>query len=645
MVVTRGNEDRGRMGEPLVLREFENRILRLIANGSSLEETAQALCLDAERVLPGVICSVMSVDSAGMLRTLAAPRLLDEYSSAMHGVMIGPDVGSCGAAAYLRVPVLVTDIAQDPNWTPFRDHLLGTGLQACWSSPLPGYDGKPAGVLALYFREARGPVDREMTFVSTCIDLWGIALRRHERVLDRERRASVDALTGLPNRSVFNAAIARLPCDQAGAWALLVIDLDNLKTVNDTFGHQVGDALIRVVATRIADAVLPDVSFRLGGDEFAVIVKRSGALSDLSTFVSTISEALACPADCEGHILMPTATIGGAVLSPGDLNPEVVYRNADFALYHAKETGRGGFVRYRPGIGTRMIHRRDVIRDVAVALAEGRIDSHYQPIVRLDTNEIVGIEALCRLLTPAGEVVSTATFKEATADAGVASELTSRMLSVVATDVRAWLDAGIPFQHVGLNVSTADFYTGNLLQKLERSFGVAGVPLGHLILEVKEDASMGRRDNVVSYEIQRLRKNGVRVALDSFGVGHASLTHLVGVPVDAIKIDRSFIARLWPDDPSMAIVQSLIDIARKLDIRIVAAGIETGVQASQLWTMGCRLGQGYSFSHPVDRVAMTTLLHRHAQGIEGAVPLLPREVSCHRVPIAVEQRIALAGAS
>lgn len=156
---------------------------------------------------------------------------------------------------------------------------------------------------------------------------------------------------------------------------------------------------------------------------------------------------------------------------------------------------------------------------------------------------------------------------------------------------------------------------------------------------------MGRRDEVVGREIQRLRRNGVRVALDSFGVGYASLTHLVSVPVDAIKIDRSFVARLWPDDPSMAIVQGLIDIARKLDIRIVAEGIEAEVQASQLWTMGCRLGQGYAFSYAVDRMVMVELLRRHAQGLEGATPLHAQEAPRdHALPLP-EPRIARTGTS
>jgi diguanylate cyclase (GGDEF)-like protein len=609
---------------------FENRILRLIANGAPVQDTVHQLCQEVEALVPGVICTVMRLAPAGRLAPLAAPSLPAELSGAIGGLMMGPDAGSCGRAAYLRQPVFVTDISADPKWAKLRDLALAAGLKACWSAPITGQDGKPVGALALYFREPRSPLEPERTVIAQCVELCEIALRRHERVADRERRASVDGLTRLPNRAAFNMALASMACDAPGSWALFIVDLDNLKTVNDLFGHPAGDGLIRAAGERIAAAMLPDVTFRLGGDEFAVIVQYPEALTDLEARAGRIFAALEAPADCDGHVVVPAATIGGAVLA-GNAAADV-YQNADFALYHAKETGRGGFVRYWPGIGSRITHRLDAIRDVTAALAEGRIDAYYQPVVRLDTREIVGVEALCRLRTAAGEVIAASEFQDATSDVKVAAALTGRMLSIVAKDVRGWLDAGIPFQYVGVNVSTADFYAGDLTRKLEHSFGRAGVSLDHLILEVSENVSVGRRDKVISAEISRLRRSGVRVSLDDFGTGHASLTHLVSMPVDAIKIDRSFVAQLWPDDPAMVIVQGLIDIARQLDIRVVAEGIETEVQASQLWMMGCVLGQGFEFSRAVDRTAMTELLRRYAEGMDGAISLMSTHAMTRSLP-------------
>lgn len=613
------------------LLRLQNKILKLIAEGAALDQAMGCLAEGIDSVLPGVGCTIISVDRAGLLHPLASTDVLKPFCASFEGVMIGPDAGSCGTAAYLRKSVGSTDITTDPRFASARylEGLVPLGFRACWSTPVLGENGVPIGVLALYYRETRGPAPSEQERVAAIVELCELALRRHERVLERERQATIDALTGLPNRAAFNAVLASVPCKEPGSWALFMVDLDNLKVVNDTFGHAAGDGLIQAAAERIATAMTPDLAFRLGGDEFAVLIQSAEALVDLEHTASRIFDNLEQVADCAGHSVVPTATIGGAVLGAGEAATSVC-QNADFALYHAKETGRGGFVRYWPGIGTRMTRRREAVRDVRVALKDGRIDAHYQPIVRLETHEIVGVEALCRLRSETGKVVAAETFLEATSDAHIAEELTDRMLSIVADDLRRWLDDGIPVQHVSINVSTADFYTGNLMPMLRASFGRAGVSLDHLILEVNEDVYMGRRDKVAERQMKLLREGGIRVALDNFGTGFASLTRLRDVPVDIIKIDRSFIARLWPEDPSMVIVQGLIDIARQLDIRVVAEGIESEVQASQLWSMGCRLGQGFAFSKPLDRVAIAELLKRHSQGIAGAIPLYVESDAVHR---------------
>lgn len=602
---------------------LQNIILDLIARGETLEATTKRLCLEIENRLPGVRCSVLRLDRNGLLHPLAGPTLSEEFTASIEGLMIGPEVGACGSAASLGIPVAVTDIETDPRWSVARDLALAEGLKACWSSPIKGAGSTILGTFALYFAEKRGPNREEQDLVDACTALCAIALDRHERVLGRERRASIDALTDLANRASFNVALADLPCAEPGAWALLAIDLDNLKTINDTFGHDAGDRLLQSVARRIARTMAPDPVFRLGGDEFAVIVRAPGALADLDAAASRILVALDEPTECDGHMVIPRATIGGAALTIGDERAETVRRHADFALYHAKETGRGGFVRYWPGIGSAMTHRINVIRDVDAALREGRIDAYYQPVVRLDTGEIVGLEALCRLIRPDGEIVSAVAFHQATADVHVASDLTQRMLSIVASDVRSWLEIGIPFQHVGINISSADLHGGKLYDRLRAVFDAEHVPLKHVILEVTESVYLGQQDPIVAREIKALRALGLRVALDDFGTGFASLTHLLSVPVDIIKIDKSFVDRLAVGDPSVAIVEGLIRIARKLDIRVIAEGIEREDQAALLRQFGCKLGQGYLFSPAVSRDVALRQLSGLAQmvGEERAAPM------------------------
>ncbi len=613
---------------------FQNKILEMIATGVSLDVTVERLCHEIELLLPGIACSVLRVKDNGTIDPLAAPSLPENFSGLIKGLMIGPNVGSCGSAAYLGEAVIVTDIEQDTRWTAFKEHLLPFGFKACWSVPIFNAEGVVFGTFALYFKQKRMPRAREKQLVSASIHLCAIALERHDRVLEQERRASVDALTDLPNRSGFDAALSRLSCEEPGTWALLVVDLDNLKMINDTFGHQAGDELLQSVAQRIRTSVLPDHVFRLGGDEFAIILQETGAVADLSGTASRILEAVGIVTSCSGHMIQPRATIGGAALSPGDHDAETVHRHADFALYHAKETGRGGFVRYWPGIGTAIKHRIEVIQDVDAALDEGRIEAYYQPLVRIDTGEIVGMEALCRLRKPEGNIVSAGSFHQATTDVDVAAKLTEGMLALVAADVRSWLECGIPFQHVGINISSADFHSGTLYDRIKAAFGRENVPLKHVVLEVTESVYLGQNNPVVAQEIKALRGHGLCVALDDFGTGFASLTHLLTVPVDIIKIDRSFVSQLRHGDRGMAIIEGLLSIARKLDIKVIAEGIETEEQGYLLEKIGCKLGQGYLYSAAVPRESATELLLKHAQqsGADKREPVygLPTRVTAGR---------------
>ncbi len=599
----------------------ENEILRRIAIGEPIREITSALCREAEANLPGLVLAVGRIDRMGQMRFLAGPSLPADYIAAVETYLDSPEGASCSTSSYIEQPFYCTDIQRDAGWSRFRDFYCKNGFQAYWSYPSFGENGSPIGLLGIFAREPREPTPQEIGFIDRWRELCEIALRRHQDADDGERKALTDALTGLPNRMAFEASFLGLGLQPIGSWAMFVIDLDNLKTVNDVFGHRAGDALIRAASHRIAETVAPDVTYRLGGDEFVVILRQSQSLVDLDAAAHGILAALDAPAECDGQSLLPAATIGGAVFDAEDGDPAGVYQNADYALYHAKETGRGGFVRYWPGIDTRMRRRRSAVREVVEALEAHRIEAVYQPIVQLDTRKVIGMEALSRLRLPTGELVPASEFRDAMTDAKVATGLTTRMLELIVDDLASWLAHNIPLPEIVLNVSMADFYTGDLLRKIETAFGGLAPPLSMLTLDVSEDMAAGRGDRVVAGQIARLRRHGVRVALDEFGRGQASLSHLIDMSVDEIVIARSFVERLWPGDPALVVVQGLIAIAHELDIRVVAQGIETEVQASQLWAMGCRYGQGFAFSRPLDRDEAGEFLHRHGQDVAGSIPV------------------------
>jgi GGDEF domain-containing protein len=253
-----------------------------------------------ENRLPGVVCAVMAVDAAGALYSLAAPSLPADFVKSIDGIAFEESAALAGAVCTSDAPIVVSDITSDARWAGLTAKAASWGFRACWSSPILGGHGEFIGVLALYAREPRSPSESETALIAVCRELCEIALRRHEQASDHERRTNIDSLTRLPNRGAFDAKLARLRCDTPGSWALFVLDLDNLKSVNDSLGHKAGDDLIRAAGQRLAGAMAPDVAYRLGGDEFAVIIERPEVLRDLDAAAMEIFTALEAAVDCDG---------------------------------------------------------------------------------------------------------------------------------------------------------------------------------------------------------------------------------------------------------------------------------------------------------------------------------------------------------
>nr|WP_314262076.1 EAL domain-containing protein [uncultured Devosia sp.] len=595
-----------------LLLKLQTEVLEAVACGEPLVAVADLLCRRAQELAPEAICSILMVDADCRLRPLAAPSLPLAFSTAIDGLLAGPKAGSCGTAVFRNEPVLVTDIETDPLWEDYRSLAGPLGLRACWSSPIRDSDNQVVATFAFYYRTGRGPDELERSIVQTCVHLCSIAID-HEKVRERNHRlAYYDALTGLPNRGRFNELLPRA-IRLKEPFGLLLVDIDHLKLVNDTVGHVFGDQLIRTVASRLADCHPTLTACRLGGDEFAVLVADCHSEYALRDAANRMLNAVRGLIQMGDQTIDPHVTIGGALFGPDGVEEASLSQNADFALYHAKEVRRGGYIRFTPGMRTSMMERANMVRSVDQALSEKRMIVHYQPIVRLDTAEIVGLEALARMRMPDGRIAVASEFHAALADPRIAWQVTGQMLAQIATDIRYWLDLGIPFQHVGINVTTGDFQRGDLEARIVETFERADVPLKHVVLEVNEAVYMGGGDQMVPKAVGALRQRGILVALDDFGTGFASLTHLLSFPVDIIKIDKSFVEHLGHDRASDVVVSSIIDIARKLDMKLVAEGIETASQASALNQLGCGMGQGYLFARPGSVADTTHLLSLFAQ--------------------------------
>lgn len=609
------------------LQALQNEVLEAIASGEMLRGIMMRLCLRAEAIVPDVICSVISVDADDRLVPLAAPSLPDHYSAATAGIAIGPDVGACGTAIFRGEPVCVTDDGNDPLWGGFAQLLQPLGLRACWSSPIKARDGRVVGSFAFYYGTPRGPTELERQIVATCVHLCAIAIEHEEVQSKNHRLAYYDTLTGLPNRVSFNDAIERATASPPLDFGLMLIDIDHLKTTNDTMGHAAGDALISAVGTRIQAVIGEATAFRIGGDEYAVLLPKGSTAVQMRGLASAILSEMSEPLDHDGHGIIPSVTIGAALGGEDGRDSVTLRQNADFALYHAKETRRGGYVRFKQGLRTSMTRRLQTRRDVDLALTDGRILPYYQPVIRIATNEIIGLEALARMHMPDGRIASAGEFQEALLDPKVAHRITGQMLGAVATDMAAWQAMGIHFRHVGVNVTSADFEKGDLVQRIVKVMERAGVQPGHLVIEITEQVFMGGRKDGVARTIQALRERGICVALDDFGTGFASLTHLLDFPINIIKIDRSFIAAAQSSTKSSVIVEAMVGIANLLGMKIIAEGVETQEQALWLQTMGCRLGQGYLYSQAMPASIVGELLRRFGRKPTLETPAQPDDIA------------------
>jgi len=596
-------------------RQLQQEILDMLARGASLEDACDRICNHAEQLAAGVLCSIVTVDRDGLLHPLAGPTIAKTYSDALDGIPIGADVGSCGTAAHFRRPIAVTDIFADPLWIPYRSlaDILAKehGVKACWSSPILRSDGRVLGAFGFYYKGNRGPTPEERMIVAEYLDLCSLVLEREEVKADNQRLAFFDNLTGFGNRANFLKTLEAAIDATGGPLSVLLIDIDHLGRVNDAFGHATGDRLILEVGQAVARIAAPAATFRVDADEFAVLIEnRSTELSAVSAEILRAIENRT-PRRNE-HLLPVSVTCGGAISEPSQ-PPDVptFLQHANLALHHAKRTARGGFVLYSDDLAGAIANRFRVLQTVTSALAEERIEAHYQPIVSLATQEIIGLEALCRIRLDERQILSAGAFAEALQDLSMGHLLTDRMLEQVAPDIRYWLDLGMSFQYVSVNVSMADFNQGDLCERIKSVFAHHRTPLKHVVLEVTETVYMDEKDGKVAQAIEELRREGLLVALDDFGTGYASLTHLLNFPVDIIKIDKTFIDRM-SDGPGAVIVKALLDMSTGLGTRIVAEGVETEDQAERLRRLGCPYVQGYLFGRPVDRDRTTEALRADA---------------------------------
>ena len=420
--------------------------------------------------------------------------------------------------------------------------------------------------------------------------------------LQMTHSAEHDFLTGLPNRMLLNdrvgQAIAVAPRHRKKV-AVLFIDLDGFKHINDSLGHTSGDKLLQSIAARlVANVRAPDTVSRQGGDEFVVLLSEVERWEEAAVAAKRMLRTVAEPHSIDDHDLHISASIGVSVYPDDGMDAETLIKNADTAMYQAKANGRQGFQFFKPAMYLRAVERQSIEESLRRALEREELTVYYQPKVRLATGEITGAEALLRWTHPTRGMVPPAEFIHVAEDCGLVLPIGRWVLREACRQARAWREAGLPAATMAVNISAVEFASERFLEGVFATLEETGLDPRLLELELTESVLMKRAESTEAI-LKALRAQGVRLAVDDFGTGYSSLSYLRRFPIDALKIDQSFVRQISTTPEETSIVTAVISMGRSLKLRVVAEGVETPQEVEFLQAHQCEEAQGYHFSPPV----------------------------------------------
>jgi diguanylate cyclase (GGDEF)-like protein/PAS domain S-box-containing protein len=533
------------------------------------------------------------------------------HITALDGKFLQVNRKFCELTGYSEMELLSMSVhdTQSPEGIEQSRHfreamLMGAGQSGHRERELIRRDGSSAWVSGgtSLVRDEDG---RPMHFMSVVQDITQqtLAERRVQQL------ATKDALTGLFNRSALlehvSAEIAR--AERSGVQlAVMFIDLDRFKAVNDMLGHAAGDELLCECAKRLTACVREgDVVARLGGDEFVVLLTDVQATDTVVAIAERMLEQLSAPYHLHGHDARASASIGIGMYPADGCNVTVLMKNADIAMYHAKSKNRNNYQFYAEEMNQRLLQRAQLEGELRAALANDEFVLHYQPQLAVATGRILGAESLLRWQHPTRGLLSPSEFISVAEETGLIVPLGDWVLNHACQAIKNWRATGVRIPYIVVNVSAAQLGVG-LVNSVRHALVTHGIEPGWLMLEITETMLMERGEEAISI-LRRIRELGIRIAMDDFGTGYSSLSVLQRLPLDMLKIDRSFVSAIDDDADNaraVAIIGAIIAIARELNLNVVAEGVESTTQLAFLRTLNCDAYQGYLFSEPLETMVL-----------------------------------------
>lgn len=576
---------------------LQRRILRAVFDDQPIEEVMALLCAELTQLAPELQPAVARLDDDRQWQALAAPALPPQHLDALR--LFDPAVIADAAADGNACQALTAiDPAQDAQWAPQREWLDAAALTGCAARAIVTAAGRTIGLLAFFFRDRAQPDDFHRRLMDVGLHLCSLALEREDVRARLQQLAYYDDLTGLPNRSHLHAEAERAVDDMIrrdGTLAVLVIDIDRFKQVNEQFGHSAGDALLREVARRLR-AVLRsgDIVGRMSGDEFLVVLPQCD-VKGIEIVTRHLTAELTRPLDVGATVLRPTASVGVSFFPDNGQDLPALLRHADMAMVQAKTDGRACVRFFSPEMNQMSQERHALEGALRHALENEGLQLHYQPQIRMRDGVLYGVEALARWRHPALGELSPARFVPLAEACGLIGALGEWAIRTACRQLADWRARGVAVPTVSVNLSPTNFHRVDLEATIEAALRRYRLTPSDLTLEITESVLLDSNPDTMN-TIARLTTSGVRLSMDDFGTGYSSLGHLRRLSVHELKLDRSFVVGIESDAPSRALASAIVRIGESLNLKVVAEGVETEVQRHFLAELGCDAVQGFLYS-------------------------------------------------
>lgn len=586
---------------------LQYRVLEAMARETPLTEVLELVCREVERIAPELMASILAVDDQGRLRPLVGPSLPEAYTQQLDGLPIGPAVGSCGTAAWRNEPVCVDNIASNPLWADFKHLALPQGLLGCWSTPIRNSRGEVIGTFAFYFKQPRQRTAAtfHQQIVDGCVHLCALAMAREQSRKRIRQLAFYDSLTGLPNRSLLlvkaDQAITAASNSKAEL-AVVFIDLNRFKQVNDSLGHPAGDELLKQIAGELRQELrTADIAGRLSGDEFVVVLPQCSSEMATNT-VERLLALLGKPRTIAGTSVVVSASAGVAMYPHDGLEMETLVHRADMAMYQAKHRGHGCLSFFDNEMNELAQARLALEAALRQAIQNNQLHLHYQPQIDMQTGRVYGVEALARWTHPTFGDVSPARFIPLAEECGLVADLGRWALREACAQLARWRALGLEIPAVAVNLSPTSFHNLDLPRMISDTLDRNALTPDDLTLEITESVLLDTNPSTTK-TIAAVHEQGVRLSMDDFGTGYSSLSYLRRLPVSELKLDQSFVADLDSDEAARALSAAILGIGKSLHLTVVAEGVETESQRCLLSEQGYPVAQGYLFAKPMSASA------------------------------------------